>query len=425
MTEAKNTTDGDGRGARTKTPASASAAQTSDSQETTLALAPAINDAISRRNQIARSGKRVNEQRKVRRKEDSKDSAMARMITPQFLFETINYHLYARHDLWHVVNGPKREVWFNAEVIAALSRGGPTTLSAGFRVYGEESYFTLAKIIKEEELEIITTVSSEDKKIPDITVLEGCYEKLEVTDVDPSDVVKFNTEVGKTAADLSSRKKYQAYGEELRCPLAEEPPEEGNQDTAAAGDEDSKPSPDVTAPEKRGNPDPFLTIIEAKLISPSSTKKDGDQGLKSNYELQLKALRCKTEEEDSLFDQLERAGKLFPPAQVFGLVYAVHRPGHCATRRPDKHKEGRFSQCDQVSADSFFNELSERITDIFSDTQWCLWEGKVKVFKGLQNIKSLGGIFVGQASIGLGILVRNPDLLNSLPNCSSEASSPA
>jgi len=202
---------------------------------------------------------------------------MASEITPNFLFESIGNHLSTRDDLWHVVNGPKRETWFNAETIAALSRKSPTTLSSGFRVYGEESCRALAGILSEFGQTTATAGTDGWGRIPDVTVLENC------------------------------------------C-----------------------------------NSDPvILTIIEAKLISPASTKEDDDVKLTSDCEKQLKALG-NTDKVDGLLDQLDRAKRLFPAAQVFGLVFAVHRVG----------------QCEQVKACCFFNDLSCSIKDVFANTSW-------------------------------------------------------
>ncbi len=237
---------------------------------------------------------------------------MASNITPSFLFDTIDGHLSARDDLWHVVNGPKRETWFNAESIAALSHASPTAVSSGFRVYGEESYHALAEILSTFDLSVARDETDGWKRIPDITVLENC-----------------------------------------------------------------------------GNDSPvILTIVEAKLISPTSTKADDDVKLASNCDAQVKTLHS-TVKYDGLLDQLNRAKRLFPSAQVFGLVFAVHRRG----------------QCEQLQAHSFFDDLTTRINALFAETPWCLWDDKVKAFVGLQGVEPLGGMFKSHASVGLGILM--------------------
>lgn len=236
---------------------------------------------------------------------------MASNITPNLLFETIGNHLSARDDLWHVLNGPKRETWFNAETIAALSHKSPTSLSSGFRVYGEESCRALSEILSEFGQAAATAETDGWGRIPDVTILENC-----------------------------------------------------------------------------GNSAPvILTIIEAKLICPASTKKDDDVELTNDVDSQLQALG-NTEKVDGLLDQLDRAKRLFPAAQVFGSVFAVHRLG----------------QCEHVIASSFFDSLTRHINTLFAQTQWCLWDDEVKAFAGCQQVTPLGGMFNGQASIGLGIL---------------------
>ncbi len=251
---------------------------------------------------------------------------MASRITPNHLFETIGNHLSARDDLWHVVNGPKREIWFNAETIAALSRKNPTSLSSGFRVYGEESCRALSEILNEFGQTAATAETDGWGRIPDVTILENC-----------------------------------------------------------------------------GNSDPkILTIIEAKLISPTSTRDDPNWAAtpdawddgdlddiipKDNLADEIKSL-ANTHECGGLLDQLERAQRLFPAAQVFGLVFAVHRNG----------------QCEQAQPNMFFRDLTERINSIFSNSSWCLWKGTVMAFEHLQCLNPLGGMFNGQASIGLGII---------------------
>jgi len=251
---------------------------------------------------------------------------MANDIKPQFLFATICKHMATRDDLWHIVNGPKRETWFNAETIAALSRDSSRELPTGFRVYGEESYASLAAILDEFSIEHATVTKSKSdgwRRIPDITVLENC------------------------------------------C-----------------------------------NHDPlYLTIIEAKLISPTSTKPDGAVEMTSDLDDQLKALD-NTTKCDGLLDQLDRAARLFPSANVFGFVFAVHRLG----------------QCEQVKPERFFGELTSGIISLYGKTDWQLWKNQVFPIENCQNIKPLGGMFSGQASLGLGILERA-----FKPSCASDS----
>ena len=66
-------------------------------------------------------------------------------FTPDYFWDVVSTYFSRRDDLWHIVNGPKREVWFVAESIAALSRSSVNHLATGHRVYGEESYSSLAK----------------------------------------------------------------------------------------------------------------------------------------------------------------------------------------------------------------------------------------------------------------------------------------
>lgn len=238
---------------------------------------------------------------------------MTSQVTAAFLFSTICGHLGKRDDLWHVVNGPKRETWFTAETIAALSRIGPGSVAKGFRVFGEESFAEICNMCKEFKIacsQSLTEGCDEDRRMPDVSILEAC------------------------------------------------------------GDT------------------PCLTIVENKLISPGSTVSDDDVEMASDLESQLKALGM-TKKRDGLLDQLDRASRLIPSAQVYGLIFAIHRPG----------------QCEQVSPSLFFDDLTRRISDAFVATAWRLWEDEVKPVAALQNKPALGGMFNGQVSLGIGVLI--------------------
>jgi hypothetical protein len=240
---------------------------------------------------------------------------MASEVSAEFIFKTISDHLSSRDDLWHIVNGPKRETWFTAETIAALSRRSPASLSAGFRVYGEESYSCLAAILNEYGLAAGSASSGDSdewRRIPDVTVTQGL-----------------------------------------------------------CNDEAST-----------------ITIIEAKLVSPVSERTGDEVEMLSDFDSQVKALG-NTAKCDGLLDQLDRARRLVPVAHVFGLVFAVHRLGQCA----------------EVCPNRFFGNLASKIAEIFQATHWRLWDGKVKPVAGLQSISPLGGMFSGQASLGVGILL--------------------
>jgi hypothetical protein len=236
---------------------------------------------------------------------------MASKITAQHIFCTICRHLSQRKDLWHIVNGPKREVWFTAETISAFSFCSPANLSVGFRVYGEEKYSIIRETLKEFNYQVNDTETEEWTKIPDVTIMENL----------------------------------------------------GNQEPV------------------------ILTIMEAKLISPHSTKPPEEMGMTDDLDNQLKTLTTTTKG-DGLLDQLDRAKRLFPQAQIFGLIFAVHRCG----------------QCEEVQPDNFYQRLTEKISKLFGKTNWRLWNNKIQPINGLQNVESLGGMFDGRASLGMGIL---------------------
>ena len=237
---------------------------------------------------------------------------MSRTITPAFVFGSICAQLAGRSDLWHVVNGPKRETWFTAETIAALSRSSSNALNQGLRVYGEESYAEMALILQEHQIPHLNPVPNEDKhRIPDVSILEA---------------------------------------------------------------------PSVTAAS--------FTIAEAKLISPKSTKDDDAMEMTSDLDDQLKALGT-TAKADGLLDQLNRARRIVPNAQVIGLIFAVHR----------------LSQCEDVSADAFFARLAGRMPTVFNGTDWQLWADGIAPVPNLQHVKPLSGMFCGEASLGLGIVI--------------------
>ena len=220
---------------------------------------------------------------------------MESKISPGFIFDTICGHLAKRDDLWHIVNGPKRETWFTAETIAALSRSGCDSLDHGFRVCGEEAYSAIAEMLREFEI--------------------GCSDSLR----------------------------------DGRC--------------------EGRGIPDISILESPCGDTPCFTIAEAKLVSPTSTKSDDSLQTCSDLKAQLGALGT-TAKGDGLLDQLNRATRLVPAAQVLGLVFAVHR----------------FGQCEQACPSNFFDNLTQQVSKMFEATTWGLWDGKVKPVAQLQGI---------------------------------------
>ena len=194
--------------------------------------------------------------------------------------------------------------------------------------------------------------------------------------------------------DLSSG--WAVYGEESFSTLAGKLSDYGYSHNCQTGTSGSNRMADITLIENLGSPPPqFLTIIEAKLIQPETTKsekvdKDGfdsDDELSGNFKSELLALSS-TDREDGLLDQLERASRLFPNAKVFGLVFAVHRLG----------------QCDQAEPDTFFAQTEASISNIYNGTNWELWNHGVKAVQGLQKGNPGGGSFNGEASLGIAII---------------------
>lgn len=57
-------------------------------------------------------------------------------------------HFGRRRDFYHIVTGPKRETWFNAEAIAALARASSDNLSHDLVFTGENNYRTVLQATK-------------------------------------------------------------------------------------------------------------------------------------------------------------------------------------------------------------------------------------------------------------------------------------
>ncbi len=100
---------------------------------------------------------------------------MSAAFTPDYFWNVVSSHLSRRDDFWHIVNGPKREVWFVAEAIAALSRASAGHLKTGHRVYGEESYLSL---VKKFDGDIVSLIEDDRRKLPDITVATDYASRL-------------------------------------------------------------------------------------------------------------------------------------------------------------------------------------------------------------------------------------------------------
>lgn len=79
------------------------------------------------------------------------------------LVAVLDKHFGKRRDFYHIVTGPKRETWFTAESIAALSRAESGSLSRGFIIFGEKSYSNMLR-----ELKLKASSSKGLSKIPDI-----------------------------------------------------------------------------------------------------------------------------------------------------------------------------------------------------------------------------------------------------------------
>lgn len=218
---------------------------------------------------------------------------MSAPFTPDHFWNVVSSHLSHRDDFWHIVNGPKREVWFVAESIAALSRASTGHLKTGHRVYGEESYASLAGQFGGDS----STLDDEDRrKLPDITV----------------------------ASDYASR---------------------------------------------------LLAILEAKLC---------DDFRPGNLDAANGNLQY----------QLNMARRVFPAVPVIGVIFTVH---HLCRAVSGKHTA--------VEPDRFFAHVAdhaEKVMD-FVGYEWC-HSGRIRPVPGLQKIKPLGGMFNGQASLGIGLV---------------------
>lgn len=83
------------------------------------------------------------------------------------LLALIVNQLMFRHDFYHIVYGPKREMWFTAEMISAISVAESTSLNVGRRIFGEETYKTISS-----HLSSPIKIPKPDKgKRPDITAI--------------------------------------------------------------------------------------------------------------------------------------------------------------------------------------------------------------------------------------------------------------
>ena len=80
------------------------------------------------------------------------------------LISQISDHLGKRDDFYYIVSGPKREVWFNAEIISVLNRRQPDSFADGLVYFGEQSYKKLLKMQGSN-----APKNNELNRIPDIT----------------------------------------------------------------------------------------------------------------------------------------------------------------------------------------------------------------------------------------------------------------
>jgi hypothetical protein len=218
---------------------------------------------------------------------------MSTPFTPDYFWDVVSSHLSHRDDFWHIVNGPKREVWFVAESIAALSRASTGHLKTGHRVYGEQSYSSL---VKDFGGDIGSLDEDDHRKLPDITV----------------------------ATDYASR---------------------------------------------------LLAVLEAKLCDDfEPANLDGAKG--------------------NLQYQLDMARRVFPAVPVIGVIFTVH---HLCRAVSDKHSA--------VEPIRFFNHVSDHAEKVmnFATYEWC-HPDRIRPVPCLQKIKPLGGMFNGQASLGIGLL---------------------
>ena len=218
---------------------------------------------------------------------------MATAYTPEYFWDVVSAHLARRDDFWHIVNGPKREVWFVAECIAALSRASVDHLRTGHRVYGEESYSSLVKNFGGD----INSLANDDRrKLPDITI----------------------------ATDYASK---------------------------------------------------LLAIHEAKLCDDfEPANLDADEG---HLQYQLDMARPCASSGSGDWRDLDRASPQPGGAGVHTAVNPLR----------------------------FFEHVSDhaqRVID-FGIYEWCFAE-RIRPVPGLQNVKPLGGMFNGQASLGIGLI---------------------
>ena len=218
---------------------------------------------------------------------------MANDFTPTYFFDVVSTHLSRRDDFWHIVNGPKREVWFVAESIAALSRASAKDLKTGHRVYGEEKYSSLIKMFRGTKN---VTTRGDLTKIPDITI----------------------------ASSYASR---------------------------------------------------LLAIVEAKLCDDFDPKElDAQKG--------------------HLQYQLDMARRVFPRAKVLGVIFAVHHLERAVTKKHVAVNPLKFYEHIKQSAEQQID---------FKAYKWCFPEG-IRPVPQLQNVPPLGGMFNGQASLGIGLI---------------------
>lgn len=216
---------------------------------------------------------------------------MSSTVTPDYFFNVVNAHLAGRNDFWHIVNGPRREVWFVTESIAALSRASTGHLDTGHRVYGEESYGSLCDNFGGDR----TKAAAPDlQKLPDITISFDYATKLD-------------------------------------------------------------------------------TIFEAKLVDvPIPTNLDASDG--------------------NLQYQMDMAQRVFPTVSVLGVIFVVH---HLS----------RHSSISVDPSNGWYEHVAEQIEAAidFYRYEWSFPE-KVRPVQGLQRVKSLGGMFNGEASLGIALI---------------------
>ena len=277
---------------------------------------------------------------------------MASMITSEFIFNSINEHLENRRDLWHVVNGPKRETWFTAESIAALSHSGPNTQSEGYRVYGEESYSSLAKIMMEFDSTFEFDLTQDGVgRFPDISVFENLVNE-KIPEISIMEAKLISPESTKNDTDYSD---FETEIEQCLRGIAE----------CSDGENSTKTK-------KRAKEEDFSGLIP-----------------KNNLNSQLNTLG-QTDNSDGLLDQLERARRLFPEANVFGLIFIV----------------SRTCSLGEEGISNFCSNLKSKVDEIYNASQWSLWSSGFMFFDSQKDIEALWGKDNNVVSIGLGIIER-------------------